>query len=69
MTQLCTIYRAMSFIQNMFERDHCIKVMNRLEGLLYMLVPNATKNEIIEVIKYQARIFNGGGKMFWKSMD
>ncbi len=66
---MCTIVRALSFIQDQFDRDHIIKVMNRLEGLLFMQVPSAQKNDIIEIVKNSARIFNGGGYMFWKSMD
>jgi hypothetical protein len=43
--------------------------MNKLEGVLFMQLPQATKNDIIEIVKYYARVFNGGGIMFWKSMD
>ncbi len=63
------IIRALSFISKKFEQQHIIKVMNKLEGLLYMQVPNASKNDIIEIIKNIARIFNGGGNLFWISMD
>jgi hypothetical protein len=63
------IVRALSFIEKKFDREHILKVMNKLEGLLFMQVPNASKNDIIEIIKYSARIFNGGGNIFWKSMD
>ena len=63
------IIRAISFIWKKFDLQHIIKVMNKLEGLLYMQVPNASKNDIIEIIKYTARIFLGGSKMFWTSMD
>lgn len=63
------IVRAISFIQNKFEREQIVKVMNRLEGFLYMGIPGASKNDIIEIIKHFSRIFNGGGFMFWKSLD
>jgi len=66
---MCMIVRAISFIWKKFDLQHIIKVMNKLEGLLYMQVPNASKNDIIEIIKYTARIFLGGSKMFWTSMD
>jgi N-acetylmuramic acid 6-phosphate (MurNAc-6-P) etherase len=66
---MCMIIRALSFISKKFDQQHIIKVMNKLEGLLYMQVPNASKNDIIEIIKNIARIFNGGGKLFWMSMD
>lgn len=66
---MCMIVRAISFIQNKFEREHINKVMYKLEGLLFMQIPSASKNDIIEIIKNIARIFNGGGNIFWKSMD
>ncbi len=43
--------------------------MCKLEGLLFMQLPQASKNDIIEIIKYYARVFNGGSIIFWKSMD
>lgn len=69
MTQLCTIVRAISFLQNRFEREYIYKIMCKLEGLLFMQLPQASKNDIIEIIKYYARVFNGGSIIFWKSMD